>query len=119
LGGAREHLRLNRAEAIHQDTARESASWGLFQIMGYHWKTLDYLSIDDFVTRMQQHESEQLEAFCRFIQKKKAKSGMSLRDLLEQKDWANFALYYNGTGYRQNAYDDKLREQYRKFSAVS
>ncbi|WP_082971887.1 N-acetylmuramidase domain-containing protein [Rheinheimera sp. SA_1] len=119
LGGAREHLRLNRAEAIHQDTARESASWGLFQIMGYHWKTLDYLSIDDFVTRMQQHESEQLEAFCRFIQKKKAKSGMSLRDLLEQKDWANFALYYNGTGYRQNAYDDKLREQYRKFSTLS
>ena len=119
LGGVREHQRLNKAEAIHQSAARESASWGLFQIMGYHWETLGYKSIDEFVSRMQRHESEQLDAFCRFIQKKKTKSGATLRDLLEKKDWANFALYYNGTGYRQNAYDDKLREQYRKFSAAS
>ncbi len=111
-GGAAEHRRLNRAEAIQREAALESASWGLFQIMGYHWKALGYESIDAFVDRMGRHERDQLDAFCRFLCTRKDNKGRTLAKMLSDKDWTAFAYSYNGAGYRQNAYDDKLREQY-------
>ncbi|MEY8874888.1 MAG: N-acetylmuramidase domain-containing protein [Leptothrix sp. (in: b-proteobacteria)] len=117
VGGAAEQQRLERAEAISREAALESASWGLFQIMGYHWQSLAYESVDDFVTRMGTHERDQLEAFCRFIDHKKDAKGRTLTQMLAVKDWAAFAYAYNGAGYRQNAYDDKLREQYRRYAA--
>lgn len=119
VGGAAELKRLHRAEAIHRDAARESASWGLFQIMGYHWKDLGYDSIDDFVDCMRRHERDQLDAFCRFIERKKDHKGRTLVQLLKNKDWASFAYAYNGAGYRQNAYDDKLKTQYHRFHVAS
>ena len=117
VGGGAEQGRLTRAEAIQSDAARESASWGLFQIMGYHWKSLGYASIDEFVELMGEHESKQLDAFCRFINNKKDRSGRTLATMLAQKDWTAFAYNYNGEGYRKNAYDDKLRDQYQHFKA--
>jgi len=117
IGGAGEQQRLARAEAIQHQAALESASWGLFQIMGYHWESLGYESIDDFVARMRNHERDQLEAFCRFVTKTKDRDGHTLAELLAAKDWAAFAFAYNGAGYRQNAYDDKLKEQYRRYSS--
>lgn len=119
VGGSGEHRRLERAEAIQRDAARESASWGLFQIMGYHWKSLKYSSIDDFVDCMRRHERDQMEAFCRFITVKKDRGGHTLAELLAAKDWAAFAFAYNGAGYRQNAYDDKLRDHYRRYATQS
>lgn len=118
VGGGAEQGRLERACAIHRDAALESASWGLFQIMGYHWKSLGYESVDKFVELMKQHEREHLEAFCRFITHKKDRSGRSLADKLRDKDWTAFAFGYNGEGYRKNAYDDKLRDHYQRFSAA-
>lgn len=120
---AHERDRLRRAEAIHQAAARESASWGLFQIMGYHWQTLNgasqplrYNSVDDFVDYMRRHERDQLEAFCLFLRVTRSRGGL-LVDLLRQLDWPAFAYGYNGPGYRENAYDDKLRAAYLKFKA--
>lgn len=117
VGGGAEHGRLERAMAIHRDAALESASWGLFQIMGYHWKRLGYASIDEFVALMSEHESKQLDAFCRFINDKKDRSGRTLTRMLAEKDWSSFAYCYNGEGYRKNAYDDKLRDQYQRYKA--
>lgn len=115
---AQERDRLRRAEAIHTAAARESASWGLFQIMGHHWKDLEiYASVDDFVDRMSRHERDQLEAFCRFVVVTRSQ-GRPLREHLERKDWAAFAYGYNGSGYRQNRYDDRLREEYAKVAAA-
>jgi hypothetical protein len=116
VGGSGETRRLLRAEGLQREAARESASWGLFQIMGFHWKPLGYGSVDEFVERMQRHERDQLEAFCRFVERNKDRSGRTLAELLAAKDWAAFAFAYNGAGYRQNAYDDKLRAQYRAFA---
>jgi peptidoglycan hydrolase-like protein with peptidoglycan-binding domain len=111
---AHERDRLRRAEAIHETAARESASWGLFQIMGFHWRSLDYASINDFVDHMARHERDQLEAFCRFL---RATGG--LVEALRQRDWPAFAHRYNGPGYRANAYDDKLRAAYLRFKAAA
>lgn len=52
LGGAREHERLEKAKKIHNDAALESASWGLFQIMGYHWEDLGYKDVKEIVRLM-------------------------------------------------------------------
>lgn len=116
VGGGGEWKRLERACAIHEDAALESASWGLFQIMGYHWKTLSYESIHEFVDCMGKHERDQLDAFCRYISVVRDRKDRTLVELLRQHEWAAFAYAYNGSGYRQNAYDDKLREAYLRYS---
>ena len=115
-GGTGENRRLERAMLIHKDAARESASWGLFQIMGFHWQNLKYASVDEFATLMAQHERNQLDAFCRFVSYTQNGQGKTLAQLLAEKDWASFAYSYNGSEYRQNAYDDKLRDNYRKLT---
>lgn len=109
FGGAREHERLNEAKKIHENAALESASWGLFQIMGYHWENLGYESVVEFVKLMNKSEGEHLKAFGRFI------IANSLTKYLKDKDWANFARHYNGPGYKQNKYDEKLVRAYNKY----
>jgi hypothetical protein len=109
FGGAREHERLDKAKKIHENAALESASWGLFQIMGYHWETLGYKSVKDFVMLMNKSEGEQLKAFGRFILVN------NLTKYLKSRDWANFARRYNGPGYKENKYDEKLERAYNKY----
>lgn len=113
VGGAGEWTRLERAEKIDHAAARESASYGLFQILGEHWKTLGYASVDDYVDRMCRHERDQLDAFCRFVTRTKSQ-GVALVELLRARNWGDFARAYNGPKYRENAYDDKLRAAYRR-----
>jgi hypothetical protein len=104
-GGQAEYDRLQKAQAIHREAALESCSWGGYQIMGYHWKVLGYASIDDFVTRMQRSERDQLEAFVRFIQQDPV-----LQRALKELDWTGFAKRYNGPGYYKHnpPYDVRL-----------
>ncbi|MET5013337.1 N-acetylmuramidase domain-containing protein, partial [Burkholderia pseudomallei] len=52
-GGAAEYVRLDTAARIDAASASESASWGAFQIMAYHWKRLGYASDDEFESRME------------------------------------------------------------------
>ena len=111
-GGANEHFRLNTACNIHRASALESCSWGLFQIMGYHWKTLGYDSAEHFVTLMGENEGNQLDAFVRFI-----KADPKLHDALKAQDWKTFARRYNGPQYRKNEYDTRLADAYAKYSA--
>jgi len=109
FGGAREHERLDKAKKIHENAALESASWGLFQIMGYHWKSLGYKSVKDFVRLMNKSEGEHIKAFGRFI------VAHNLSKYLKSRDWANFARRYNGPGYKTNKYDEKLARAYNKY----
>jgi hypothetical protein len=75
--------------------------------MGYHWKTMGYASVDDFVAQMREGYAQHLGAFVRFI----AADG-GLRLALLKKDWTGFARRYNGPGYAKNAYDVKLAKAY-------
>lgn len=67
VGKAGEHMRLAQAIAIDRDCALASASWGLFQVMGYHWERLGYPSVQAFADAMQSGEGAQLDAFVRFV----------------------------------------------------
>lgn len=107
-GGVAEYDRLGMAEAIDKDAALESCSWGAYQIMGYHWKSLGYESVEHFVRCMWDNEGEHLKAFVLYIGKNK------LRDSIARHEWDNFARRYNGPGYRVNQYHTKIAEAYRR-----
>jgi hypothetical protein len=111
VGGLAEYDRLNRARAIDDSAALRAASWGLFQVLGYHAETLGYADVQDFVAKMSQDEGQQLEAFGRFITVNR-KDGRPLIDWLRAKDWTRFAAGYNGPAYAQNQYDQRLAEAY-------
>lgn len=111
IGGQGEHARLATAMQIHPDAARESCSWGQFQIMGYHWRALGYESIDQFAEAMAHSEGQQLDAFIRFIEAEPA-----LLKALKTKKWADFARIYNGPAYKENLYDVKLARAFARFS---
>lgn len=107
-GGNAEHDRLKKARKIDSDLGLESASWGAFQIMGFHWERLDYKSAVDYVLTLSKGEPEQLEAFCRFIE-----TDHRLLNAIRTRDWALFAEVYNGRDYKKNQYDTKMRDRYK------
>ena len=109
IGGAAEHQRLAQARMIDALCANESASWGAFQIMGYHAERLGYASVDEFVRLMSQDENQQFEAFVRFIE-----ADPALLKALKGKKWAAFAKAYNGPAYARNLYDVKLERAYEQ-----
>lgn len=115
LGGDAEYNRLQKAMQINpikqfQEAANASASWGSFQIMGYHAIPLGYSSVDEFVQKMNTSEKEHLNAFGRFLKVN------HLIPYLQNKDWAGFASRYNGSGYKANKYDEKLANAYKKYA---
>ena len=118
-GGEGEYERMEKAANISalpgtKEAAYCSASWGAFQIMGYNYKNLGYNSIDSWVSAMNEHEREHLAAFGKFISMKSI-SGKKLIDWLREKNWDKFAEGYNGSGYKKNKYDEKLKAAYSKY----
>jgi len=118
-GGEGEYERMEKAANIStlpgtKEAAYCSASWGAFQIMGYNYKNLGYNSIDSWVSAMNEHEREHLAAFGKFISMKSI-SGKKLIDWLREKNWDKFAEGYNGSGYKKNKYDEKLKTAYSKY----
>ncbi len=112
IGGTAEHQRLAQAQQIHAVAALESASWGLFQIMGYHWQRLGYLDAQHFADTMALSEAAQLDAFVTFIE-----TDTALHKALKGRKWAEFARRYNGPAYAKNLYDVKLARAYAQFAA--
>ncbi len=113
--GAEEYTRLDLAQTIDQELALKSASYGLFQIMGFNHHVCGYDTVQSFVADMKQSEGKQLAAFMNFIKNRKTQGNDTLASLLQQKNWARFAFFYNGPGYKKNNYDVKLEEAYVKY----
>ena len=109
-GGVLEHHRLQKAVKYDRELAIQSASWGKFQIMGFHWKGLGYKSVQDFVNAMYRSERDHLDAFVRFI-----KADSRLIKAIREKNWAAFANAYNGPAYKKNQYDIKMRNAYYRY----
>ena len=107
-----QHQKLADAAKFDRFSALESCSWGIGQVMGYHWYSLGYASIKDFVNAMYKDEASQLEAMCRYIKMN------NLVNALKNKDWKAFALGYNGKNYSKNNYDVKLANAYKKWSST-
>ena len=101
--------KLEAAAKIDRTSALESCSWGIAQIMGYHWKLCGFSSVQGFVNAMYKSEDAQFEVFVKFLE------GAGIVPYLKKLDWAGVALRYNGSNYKQNNYDKDLAKYYKKF----
>lgn len=105
-----QHGKLAIATSYNRDVGLESASYGVGQVMGYHWAALGYPSLQSFINDMYESEAKQLEAMMRYIKVN------NLIGALKRQDWVAFAKGYNGEDYARNNYDEKLKQAYRKYS---
>ena len=112
IGGVGEWDRLYLACTLDRIAAMKSASWGLGQVMGFNHKAAGYADVETFVRDMHLSEGKQLMAMFNFIKTN------GLDRALIRKDWATFALGYNGESYRVNAYDQKLKDSYNYWVSV-
>lgn len=111
LGNEKEYPRIERAAAIDRNCALMSASYGLFQIMGFNHKAAGYNDVTNYVKAMEANEHNHLDAVVSFIKKNK-----KLHDAILAKDFKNIAYYYNGPAYAEHGYDKRLRDAARQFS---
>lgn len=114
-GDKREWDRLEKAISINPaanvaEAAYASASYGLFQIMGFNCSSCGYSDILQFVTDMKESEGLQLNIFGTYLKTN------NLITFLNNHEWAEFARRYNGPEYAANNYDTKLQKAYNKFS---
>lgn len=106
---SQQHIRMAEASKYDRTSALESASWGLGQVMGFHWKSLGYPTLQAFINAMYRDEVSQLDAMIRYIKVN------NLDGHLRTLNWASFAKGYNGSAYKVNKYDEKLATAYNKF----
>jgi N-acetylmuramidase len=111
--GARQYDRLAEAIALDRDAALQSASWGMFQIVGMNFAACGFASVEDYVAAMCESEAAQLAAFAAFC------AHEELASLLAAQDWTQFALRYNGPGEAANDYAGRLAAAYHRRAAAS
>jgi len=111
---AGEWKRLDKAAALDAEAALQAASWGAFQIMGFNYALCGFDNVGRFVECQSSGADAQIEAFASFI----ARPGSPLITPLRRRNWAKFASLYNGPGYRQNRYAEKLAAAYARLAGV-
>jgi len=99
-------IQFDRAALLNSSNAYASASWGLFQIMGFNYKICKYTSAVSMATNLRSAIEPNVKAFCHMV------SNMGLVDILQNHEWAKFARVYNGPGYKLNHYDTKLAAEW-------
>lgn len=92
---------LDYACDLDRDAALQSASYGLFQIMGFNFKVCGFPNVEAFVEAMRAGEREHLMAFVAFVK------GNGLAPALAAGDFVKFAAGYNGPG-QAAAYGQRL-----------
>ncbi len=101
--------RMYKAMDLDRDSAWKSASWGMFQVMGFNHNGSD--TVAEFVVAMFESEYKHLKSFLAFC------DDNDLLDALRSKDWATFAKGYNGPGYKKNKYDELMEKAYKSYLA--
>lgn len=109
IGNAGEYPRLDLARTFSDTAALESASFGLFQVMGFNAVAIGYESVQEFVRLMQQDIDQHLTALSRFI----LATPKALRGIRTQ-DYPLLAGAYNGPAYRENNYDTDLAKLFNQ-----
>lgn len=107
-GGIKEYERLEKAREINKEAADSSASWGMFQIMGFNHESCGISKIEEFIKYIHKDEFSQLVLTANFLHKTK------LYKYLQTKEWDKFAKGYNGPAYKENKYDIKLEKAYKR-----
>jgi len=91
----KEWIAFNNAFSIDPDSAMESTSIGIGQVMGGNWKRLGYKSVGEMWDDAKKGIDRQVWQMCQFIHTDK-----ELELSLKRHDWCKVAYIYNGSGYR-------------------
>lgn len=102
---------LEQMMQIDEEAGLMACSWGIGQVLGENYKLCGFPSARALVEKCIESEGGQLEVMAAFI------IGKGLSKHIRDHDWAAFAYGYNGSGYKQNDYDGKLKRAYAKLSA--
>jgi hypothetical protein len=76
----------------YKKSCYEACSWGLFQMMGFHYREAGFVDVYGMKAAFDKSEAEQLKAILRWM------DGSGLLRSLRAKDWGAFTLHYNGAG---------------------
>ncbi|MDX5979603.1 N-acetylmuramidase domain-containing protein [Vreelandella alkaliphila] len=109
-----EHDRLKAAKFIHSGSAIQSCSWGLFQIMGFHYERLGFDSPEAMEAAANESEGAQLDMFVAFIQ-----GDTELHQALIARDWDAFAEIYNGSAYAEHNYHGRMADAFDRHQHVN
>ena len=109
LGGEKEWTRLEQARQINVKYANYSASWGMFQVMGFNYKSCGCESISEFVEKMSESQEQQLRLTLNFFKHS------NLIVPLQKRQWATFAKGYNGPSFAKNRYHTKLQAAHSNY----
>jgi hypothetical protein len=99
---------LCEAAALDYDAALKACSWGMFQVMGFNFKSCGYTSVSDFVQAMKAGERGQLDAFVGYC-----KDTDGIVEALKKPDYKQLATLYNGKDYGD--YDQRIEKFYKKY----
>jgi hypothetical protein len=103
-----EKARLAEAMTLDRTAAMQSASWGMFQVMGFNHAICGHKTVQSFVNAMCKNENAQMDCFTSYV----ISNGLS--DELIDLRWDDFAYRYNGPEYKKNDYAGKLARAYAK-----
>ena len=109
-GGEREYERLNQAKNLDSECALLSASYGMFQIMGFNYAVCGYETVGDYVADMIESERYHVGAVSLLI-----KNQPSWLAPARNLDFNEFARKYNGSSYAEHNYHGRLRQAYKVF----
>jgi hypothetical protein len=99
--------KLRAALRLEPEAAIKSCSWGLFQVMGFHWKALGYESALDMARRMAVGEGAQLDALVRFLLVNRLDDELRACKPGDARSCRPLAAAYNGSG-NVDEYSTKL-----------
>jgi hypothetical protein len=105
-----EWVQFDNAFSIAPNSAMRATSWGMMQVMGFNHEAVGFATVGEMVDFAKVNEANQVALGLRFI-----KSQPVLLTALQTKNWALFALHYNGEDYAENQYDTRLLNAYNKF----
>jgi len=108
--GAQQYDRLAKAIVKDRNSALQSASWGIGQIMGENYRMAGFNDVEQMASCMSESEENQLAAMSAFL------INSNLHISLRAHDWTSFARGYNGPNYVINRYDVRLSGEFQKYS---
>ena len=99
-----------------EEIAFESSSFGLPQIMGFHYKNMGFSSAKQMYLAFSTNEAIQIRAFFRFVQQYR---GGKLLTALRRRDWQRAVEIYNGCrGHNCVGYTDKMKKFSRRYAST-
>lgn len=108
--GSQQYNRLAKAIAKDRNSALQSASWGIGQIMGENYRMAGFNDVEQMANGMSESEDKQLAAMSAFL------INSNLDISLRVHNWTSFARGYNGPNYVINRYDVRLSGEFQKYS---